>query len=521
MTHGRMQARTLVDVLGYHARSRPDAVVFEFEGQKTTFRQFEEESNRLANRMAAAGLSHGDRVVWLGKNSDHFFIVMFAAIKLGAVVAPIGWRLAPAEVTYIVRDAQPSLVVIGLEGGAGAAAVEAEAGDLQILRVEDGSFGRWYQDESAEPPLYASRTDDLAIQLYTSGTTGKPKGAMLTQGSFVTHLGNMVEADVHWNRWSADDVSYLPMPLSHIGGVGWGIWGIYHGAHTIIERQFEIEAAFERIEKNGITKLFVVPSALQLMVRHPRARQIDYSRIRNMNYGASPISPALLRECVDVFGCGFTQMYGMTETIGTVVALPPEDHTAPGTPKIRAAGIPLPGVEIAIFDQNGHKLGANQIGEVAIRSVARMAGYWRLPEATASTIDGEGWLHTGDAGYVDDDGYLFIHDRIKDMIVSGGENVYSVEVEAVLADHPDVADVAVIGVPSEKWGEEVAAFVVLREGRTASEAQLRDFARNRLAGFKIPRSISFIDALPRNPSGKVLKRELRAPFWKNQERQVS
>ncbi|KJS14435.1 MAG: acyl-CoA synthetase, partial [Hoeflea sp. BRH_c9] len=362
---------------------------------------------------------------------------------------------------------------------------------------------------------------DLAVQLYTSGTTGKPKGAMLTQGSFAVHLGNMARADVAWNRWSDDDVSYLSMPISHIGGTGWGIWGVFYGSRTIIERQFEIDAVFDRIELDRVTKMFVVPAAMQMMVRHPRARSIDYSSIRTMNYGASPISPALLRECVEVFGCGFTQMYGMTETIGTVVALPPEDHLDLDSPRLRAAGLPLPAVELAIFDADGGRLPAGEIGEVAIRSVAQMEGYWQLPAETARTIDADGWLHTGDAGYLDQDGYLYIHDRIKDMIVTGAENVYSVEVEAVLSDYPAVAEVAVIGIPNETWGEEVAAFVVLRPGMDSTPEQLTGFARERLAGFKVPRSYHFVGELPRNPSGKVVKKTLRAPFWEGRDRQVS
>ncbi len=498
-------ARTLVAVLDHHARTRPDALVFEFEDRKTTFADFDARTDRLANRLAQEGIGRGARIVYLGKNSDDFFVALFGAMKVGAVVVPVSWRLAPAEADYIVRDAEPALAVVGPEGEALAAALaDALQGVPTLFTEAEGpdAFAGWFGQAADAPPAHHSEPDDLAVQLYTSGTTGRPKGAMLTQGSFVRHLGNMVEADVAWNRWSADDVSYLPMPVSHIGGTGWGLWGVYHGSHTVIERQFDIETAFDRIEQKGITKLFVVPSALQMMVRHERARSVDYSRIRNMNYGASPISPALLRECIAVFGCGFTQMYGMTETIGTVVALPPEDHAAPGTPKIRSAGTALPGVEIAVFSADGVRCGPGKIGEVALRSVAQMAGYWKLPHETARTIDAEGWLHTGDAGYLDEDSYLFIHDRIKDMIVSGGENVYSVEVEAALADHPAVANVAVIAVPSERWGEEVAAFVVLREGQAANAVDLVAFARGRLAGFKVPRSIHFIEALPRNPPAR-------------------
>lgn len=516
---------TLVDALAGHARERPDALVFSYEDRGHTFSGFDRLTNRLANRLSGCGIGKGDRIVWLGRNSDAFFIALFAAMKIGAVVVPVGWRLAPAEMAAIIADAAPALVLLGPDASAFAPLVEAHASRASVIWTEAGDGTPTLADflnEAADSPVERRpRPEDLAIQLYTSGTTGRPKGAMLTQGSFATHLGTMARAGVSWNRWSADDVSYLSMPISHIGGAGWGIWGVFYGSHTIIERQFDIDAVFDRIERDRVTKMFLVPAAMQMMVRHPRARRTDYTSIRTMNYGASPISPALLRECIEVFGCGFTQMYGMTETIGTVVALPPEDHLDLSSPRLRSAGLPLPGVELAILDAEGNPLAAGGIGEVAIRSAARMAGYWRKPEETAKTIDADGWLHTGDAGYLDADGYLFIHDRIKDMIVTGGENVYSVEVEAVIADHPAVADVAVIGIPSERWGEEVAAFVVLRAGMAATADELDAFARTRLAGFKSPRSFRFVAELPRNPSGKVLKKVLRAPFWDDRDRQVS
>jgi fatty-acyl-CoA synthase len=229
----------------------------------------------------------------------------------------------------------------------------------------------------------------------------------------------------------------------------------------------------------------------------------------------------LLKECIDVFKCGFVQMYGMTETIGTIVALPPEDHHPEGGPRMLSAGKALPGVELAIIGDDGRRLPAGKIGEILVRSVAVMAGYWNLPEATAATLDSEGWIHTGDAGYLDEDGYVFIQDRIKDLIISGAENIYPTEVENALSEHPDIAEVAVIGVPDERWGEAVKAFVVLRPGRTPAEADLLAWTRGRIAGFKTPKSVEFVDALPRNPTGKVLRKDLRARYWSGKERQIA
>jgi acyl-CoA synthetase (AMP-forming)/AMP-acid ligase II len=275
------------------------------------------------------------------------------------------------------------------------------------------------------------------------------------------------------------------------------------------------------IEHEGVSKLFLVPAAMQFIVRQPRARQIDYSRLGTVMYGASPIPPALLAECIEVFKCGFVQMYGLTETTGTVVALAPEDHDLARPELLRAAGRPLPGVELAILDANGRHLPTGAIGEIAIRSPAIMAGYWNLPDATRAAIDDARWFRSGDAGYIDASGYLFVHDRIKDMIVSGAENVYPAEVEGAIFAHPAVGEVAVIGVPSDKWGEEVKAIVVLKPGAAADAESIIDWTRQRLAGFKTPKSIEFVAALPRNAAGKILRRDLREPYWRGRERQVN
>jgi len=311
------------------------------------------------------------------------------------------------------------------------------------------------------------------------------------------------------------------MPVAHIGGSGWGLMGFRNGARNVVAREFDPGKVLDFIANERISKLFLVPSAIQIVLRDPRARSTDYSRMRYLGYGASPIPIDLLREAVDVFGCGFAQMYGMTETTGTIVALPPSDHDMNGNPRMRSAGKPLPEVEVRIIDEKGNALPAMEVGEIATRSVWNMAGYWNLPEATARTIDKEGWLRTGDAGYMDEDGYVFIHDRVKDMIISGGENIYPAEVESAIYGHPDVADVAVIGVPDQKWGEAVKAMVVAKPGKSPKPEDIIAFARTRIAAFKVPKSVDFIEALPRNASGKILRRELREPFWAGKERRVN
>jgi fatty-acyl-CoA synthase len=259
---------------------------------------------------------------------------------------------------------------------------------------------------------------------------------------------------------------------------------------------------------------------MQFVVRQPRAREVDFSRLKYMLYGASPIPAALLKECISVFKCGFVQVYGMTETTGGIVALPPEDHVE-AMDRMRSAGKALAGVELAILDPNDNRLPPGEVGEIAVRSGSNMVGYWNLPEATAYTLDADNWLRSGDAGSMDADGYLYIHDRIKDMIISGGENIYPAEVESAICDHPDVAEVAVVGVPDDTWGEAVKAVVVMKPGKTATDADIIGFTSQRIAAFKTPKSIDFIKALPRNASGKILRRHLRDPYWEGRERQVN
>jgi acyl-CoA synthetase (AMP-forming)/AMP-acid ligase II len=517
---------TLAEVARYQARERPDATALVFEGRETTYAAFDRRSNQVARALVAEGLMKGDRIAYLGKNSDHYFELLFGAAKAGVVMAPIGWRLAPPEVAYIVADAQAKLLFVGPEVEDLAAQIAPDLAGVKLIAMEPGSrgwptYGDWRDAQPDTDPELPVAPDDVAVQLYTSGTTGRPKGAMLSHRNILGGRRKAAEANMPWNQWGPDDVSLVAMPVGHIGGTGWGIVGLFNGAKGIVAREFDPFKVLDYIEGDGISKMFMVPAALQIVVRQPRARQVDYSRLKYILYGASPIPLDLLRECMEVFGCGFCQQYGMTETCGTIVYLPPEDHDPAGNPRMRAAGLPMPGVEIKVIDEAGESLPANSVGEVAIRSVSNMAGYWRLPEATASTLDADGWLRSGDAGYLDEDGYLFIHDRVKDMIISGAENIYPAEVESAVYGHPDVAEVAVIGVPDDKWGEAVKAVVALKPGAQPNADDIIAFARTRIAAFKAPKSVDFIDALPRNASGKILRRELREPYWAGRARRVN
>jgi long-chain acyl-CoA synthetase len=521
------EVQTLGDIARRHARENPQGIALVFEGRQTTYQDFDQHTNQVANAFASAGLRSGDRVAYFGKNSAHYFELLFGAAKAGVVMTPIGWRLAPPEVAHILSDSRAPILFVGPEGIDCIRTLAADLTSLKtIIAMEGGADGfeayvDWRDRESMQDPRVPMSGSDVFLQLYTSGTTGRPKGAILTHANFLEMRAHAEASDDDWLKWQSDDVSLIAMPIAHIGGTGYGIWTLYYGVKGIVAREFDPGKILDFIERDSVNKFFIVPAALQLIIRDPRARQVDYSRIRHIFYGASPIPLQLLRECMEIFGCGFVQMYGLTETTGTVVALGPEDHTLDGSPKLRSAGKALKGVELKILDAAGNELPTGAVGEIAVRSPANMAGYWNLPDASAAAMVGDNWLRTGDAGYVDADGYLYVHDRVKDMIVSGAENVYPAEVESAIYGHPDVAEVAVIGIPSEKWGEEVKAVVAPKPGTAPDPQDIIRWARERIAGFKVPKTVDFIDALPRNQSGKILRRELRKPYWEGRDKQVN
>lgn len=510
---------TLGALIRAQASLYADKTALRFNGVDLSYGELDSRASRIANGLIARGYAPGDRIGYLGKNDPLYYELLFGAAKAGIVMVPLNWRLADAEIDWIVRDAAIRWLVAG-DGFA--ERYGASRADATPLLVKAGDVPAWRDSQPGSDPLTSVADSDVAVQLYTSGTTGRPKGAMLTHRNLLVYRALPSEEQPAWNRFTDDDVSLIVMPVFHIGGTGFGIQTLAAGATGLVDSEFDAGRILDFVEHERLSKIFVVPSALQMLVRHPRARKVDYSRIRTILYGASPIPLALLREAMDVFRCGFVQMYGMTETSGTICALTPDDHDPDGNPRMTSAGRPMmPGIEIRIQGQDGAILPAGETGEVAVRAPLVMAGYWRQPEATADVLSPDGWFQTGDAGYLDADGYLFIQDRVKDMIVSGGENVYPAEVEAVLFEHPDVAEVAVIGVPSDTWGEEVKAIVAPKPGRAPDTAEMIAWARKRIAGYKLPKSIDLIEKLPRGPTGKVLRRELRAPFWEGRERKVN
>jgi acyl-CoA synthetase (AMP-forming)/AMP-acid ligase II len=518
----------VVSIVREHGRLRGAEPALTGDGRTVTFAELDERSSRVAQALLAEGVGPGSRVAYVGKNAPEYFDVLFGAAKIGAVVAPINWRLTPAEISAIAADA----------AGTGPLVVDAEfAGVVEFAGrtiVTGAGFESWLGAMPARDPGVVGEAGDTVVQLYTSGTTSLPKGVRLSNSNF--SMGERLAP--RW-RLDASAVTMVPMPVFHIGGTGWALAALHAGSHCVLVRDIAPAALVEQIETMRVTNAFIVPAVLQLMCAVPGARDRDYSSLRAITYGASPITSDALRRALDTFGAPLFQLYGMTETTGAIVQLDPGDHH---DHLIRSAGRPYEWVEIRIVDPvTGADQPAGQVGEVWTRSPQNTTGYWNRPEETAKLVADGGWLRTGDAGYTDEAGYLFLTDRIKDMIVTGAENVYPIEVEEVLADHPGIADVAVIGVPDERWGETVKAIVVRAPhteptgteptgteatgteatGAELTEAEVLDYARTRLAGFKRPRSVEFVEALPRNPSGKILKKELRKPYWDEKGRNIS
>ena len=516
--------KSVADISRVHAAERPDAVALDFRDRTTTYRELDTRASQVAQGLIALGQKPGARVGYLGKNIDRYFEVLLGAFKAGAVIVGVNWRLAPPEIAYVLNDASCEVLFVGREYYQTIESIRAQCPRLKTVIAMDGGHGAWRGYDSwrdaqvARDPMLAIAPDDDVIQLYTSGTTGHPKGVQLTNANYLAIFSCLGSAPL--GRYEPDDVVLIAMPFFHVAGVNIGLLTLAQGAHGVVLGETDPAEILRLIQNKGVTYAFLVPALILFVLQHPLAAETDFSSLKNISYGASPISDDVLLRAKRTFGCEFLQVYGLTETTGGGTLLSPEDHD-PARGKLRSCGQPAPGHEVRVVDANGRALPAGEVGEIQIRAGNVMKGYWNKPDATAKSIDSERWFATGDAGYFDTDGYLYIHDRVKDMIVSGGENIYPAEVENAIMGHPAVADVAVIGVPDPRWGEAVKAVVVKRAAADVSEAEIVAFARARIAGYKLPKSVDFIDTLPRNPTGKVLRRELRKPYWEGRDRQVN
>lgn len=515
----------LADMVRHHARQRPEALALHYvnDGRRWSFADLDAESSRVARALAAAGVGAGDRVAYLDKNAPEYYTYLFGAAKLNAVSVAVNWRLAPPEMAFILNDSESRVLLIGEEFLGHLAQIELSRAPQVVVLGDPGdsgypSYGQWLAGHDAVDPQTPAQPHDTCYQLYTSGTTGLPKGVEITHDNFFGALEDGL-ADV---GMSAAAVNLVCMPLFHIAGSGWGLVGTRSGAAMILLRDVDPGQILEAIETHRVTHALFVPAVLQVLVDVPGVRDRDLSSLELIVYGASPITEPVLVRAMETFGCGFMQAYGLTETTGGIAVLKPEDHD-PGGPQahlLRSCGRPVAPNRVRVVDpDSGSDRPDGEVGEIWVQGRQNMKGYWGNPDATAATIDADGWLRTGDAGYFRD-GYLYIHDRVKDMIISGGENIYPAEVENALMRHPGVVDVAVIGVPSERWGETPKAIVVRRDP-ALSERDLIDFCRGQVAHYKCPTSVDWAEELPRNPSGKLLKTRLREPYWRDHERRVS
>ena len=491
----------MAELVRWRALRHPQLEAMREDGRGLTWAELDASTTRLANGLIELGVRRGDRVAILDKNSVAYLELLFALAKCGAVAAPVNWRLVAREVAQVVGEAHAALLVVGDEFRASADGVATRVLGFDELPRVDGE----------DPRL--DRAGEVVWQLYTSGTTGIPKGAMLThENLFGCMPGISIEAPEisEGSRW------LVAMPLYHIGGCGWAAAGMYAGCTLVVVREFVPADVLRTLVEERVGCAFLVPAALLFLTQVPGVETADFSNLQRMFYGASPITPELLSRCIELFGCQFTQVYGLTETTGAITTLRHQDHS---DGRLLSCGRPNLGVDLRIAAPDGGDVPAGETGELLVRCPQVMAGYHNRPEATAESIV-DGWFHTGDAAGLDAEGFLYIRDRVKDMIVSGGENIYPVEVEAVVAEHPEVAAVAVIGVPDPRWGETVKAIVVRTPGSSLDETALIAFCRDRLAGYKRPTSVDFVEMIPRNPTGKVLKRELREPYWAGEARGV-
>ncbi|WP_405232626.1 acyl-CoA synthetase [Lentisalinibacter salinarum] len=477
-----------------------------FEETEYTYAEFVDRIRRVAAVLQDGGVCQGDRVGYLGVNHPAFLETLLAAATLGAVFVPLNFRLTGPELEFIINDAGVHTLIAD---DMLRPVIEPVRESLCVRRYigAENAAGGWEDYEgllanaAPYPGHIAAAPHDTAVIMYTSGTTGRPKGAMLTHGNL---LWNNVGAAFALSS-NPDDITLTAAPLFHIGGLNvTTLLAMQVGACVVLHRAFDPGKALDDIARYRCTTMFGAPAMFLFMAQQPRFADTDLSSLRSLVVGAAPVPKSLL-EIYGNRGVNLDQGYGLTET-SPLVSFLKSQYTAD---KLGSAGKPGLFGELRIADADGHSLAPGEVGEILYRGPNVMKGYWNRPEATAEAIDEDGWFHTGDAGYLDEDGFLFISDRVKDMVISGGENVYPAEVEGVLYEHPAVAEVAVIGLPDEKWGEAVTAVVALSEGAELTLEELRDFADGKLARYKLPLRLHIVEALPRNPAGKVLKFELR------------
>ena len=512
------EPRFLDERVAHWAATQPDAEAMDYLDRNWTWAQWDDRIRRLAGALAERGVARGDVVAFLDKNHPACIELTIAAASLGAATAIINFRLAADELDYVLNDSDAKVLIAGKEFMESIDKIRDKLTHVEhVIAVTPEGDDEYEKVLKASTPVQRSddvEPDDVAIIMYSSGTTGRPKGVELTQANIIAHTVNAHEGF----EFDEGDKNMVSMPLFHVGGSSYAQFAIHDGFPSVMTRDVDGAALAGAIFK-GANRTFLVPAVLAKVLDSGEDAVKLFASLKTYGYGASPMPLPLLRRALEAWPeTDFIQAYGLTELCGVISHLLPEAHRDPGKEeRLSSAGTLVPNAEVRVVDPDTlDEVPAGEQGELWFRSPQLMKGYHNKPEATAEAITEDGWFRTGDIGRVDDGGFIFVEDRLKDMIISGGENIYSIEVERVLAEHEAVIEVAVIGVPDEKWGEVVKAVVVVEQ--EVSEKDLIAFARERLAAYKCPKTIDITDELPRNPTGKVLKKELRKPHWGGRDR---
>jgi len=500
----------------------PDRDCMVFEGKRWTYAQTNDRVNRLANALVKLGVRKGDRIGILQVNCHQYIESYYAAAKLGAIFVPLNFRAKADEIAYMITNAEARVLFVGSRY---LDLINQILPQLKMVKecISIDSKNRLYyedliQSASSEEPYFEIGDEDISILMYTSGTTGRPKGVPLRHNAFVSYVLENVEPASP----DIEERNLLTVPLYHVAGMQAMLAAIYGGRTLVMMKQFEVKEWIETIQREKATRAMLVPTMLKRVIDDPDFGKYDLSSIKVITYGAAQMPFEVISKAIKVMPwVRFINAFGQTETASTITTLGPEDHIIEGTGEQRekklkrlasSIGRPLPDVEVKIVDDEGKTLPPLEVGEILARGSRIMTGYWRDEQKTSQVMTGDGWLRTGDMAWMDEEGYIYLTGRGDDMIIRGGENISPEEVENVLHSYPKVEEAAVIGVPDPEWGQEPRAVVVLKKGETATQEEIIEFCHSKLSGFKRPRSVVFIDALPRNPMGKVLRKKLREEY---------
>jgi acyl-CoA synthetase (AMP-forming)/AMP-acid ligase II len=502
----------------------PDRDCIVFEGGRWTYAQVNERVNRLANALAQWGIGKGDRIGILHVNCNQHIETYFAVAKLGAIFVPLNFRAKSDELAYMVANAEAKALFVGSRYLDIVNTMLPQLPTVkQCILVDSKDKNKIYYEDllgsaSSDELVSEIGDEDITILMYTAGTTGRPKGVPLKHSAFASYVLDNVDPASP----DIEERNLLTVPLYHVAGIQAMLAAIYGGRTLVLMRQFEVKEWLETIQREKATRAMLVPTMLKRVIDAPDYNQYDLSSLKIITYGAAAMPFEVINKAIQVMPwVRFINAFGQTETASTITTLGPEDHIIEGTEEERekklkrltsSIGKPLPDVEVKIVDEEGKPLAPLEVGEILARGPRIMTGYWRDEQKTSQVITQDGWLRTGDMGWIDEEGYIYLAGRGDDMIIRGGENISPEEVESVLHSHPKVEEASVIGVTDPEWGQEPRAVVVLKKGETATSEEIIEYCRSRLAGFKRPRSVVFLDALPRNPMGKVLRKKLREDY---------